>query len=998
MTEKNLLIELEESTVITEYTPQKREETWFQSEEELERSFIKQLESQSYEYINIKNEEDLKNNLKIQLEKLNDIVFTENEWEIFFKKEIANPSKGVVEKTKIIQENYIITLKRDDGSEKNIYLINKKDIYKNSLQVINQYENNDGIRQNRYDVTILVNGFPLVHVELKRRGVNLKEAFNQINRYSRESFWAGSGLFEYINIFVISNGTFTKYYSNTTRLLHVKNEKQRKGMSFEFTSYWADSKNRQITDIVDFTGTFFEKNTLLNIITRYCVLTIDNQLLVMRPYQITATEKVLQQIYIAYNSKKEGTIDAGGFIWHTTGSGKTLTSFKTAQLITKRYNFIDKVLFVVDRKDLDYQTISEYNKFSEGCVNGNSNTKILTSQLEDNNCRIIVTTIQKLSIFCKKNVNHSVYNKNVVIIFDECHRSQFGDMHLLIEKNFKKYYIFGFTGTPIYAINANSNGVINRKTTEQIFGKMLHSYTIINAINDKNVLPFRIDYCSTMKAYENIEDKKVKDIDRNGALMSPKRIEKIVEYILNNFDNKTFRNTYYNLKEKRLSGFNSILATASIDFAKLYYKEFKKQKNNLKIALIYSFGVNEDEEGFVDENLEDTDKLDDSSRNFLEEAIKDYNNMFSTNFNTSGESFQNYYKDVSRRVKEREIDLLIVVNMFLTGFDAATLNTLWVDKNLKYHGLLQAFSRTNRILNSVKTFGNIVCFRNLENEINNALALFGDDSAKGIILLKTFEEYYNGYKNEKNEEGYKQLIEQLVEDFPFGKEMNEEEEKNFIKLYGNILKLKNILSVFDDFKGKKILSERDFQDYQSIYIDLYEKFKKHNDKEKIDNDIEFEIELIKQVDVNVDYILIKISEYHKKFMKNEEILSKVSKLIDSSFELRNKKDLIKDFILSLTPKSNIDEDWEDFIEEKKVEELDKIINEENLNKTKTYNFIKESFENNVVKSYGTSISELMPPISRFNKNVDRTGIKEKIFNKLLYFFERFKGLCKEKNF
>ena len=761
-----LIFENNQSTVVAEYQPEYRTETSYQSEAELEKAFIKQLQKQGYEYLPIKNENDLINNLRRCIETLNKINFTNDEWNYFFKSEIANPNHTITEKTATIQEDYIKILKRNDGSIKNIYLIDKQNIHNNKLQVINQYETEQGIRPNRYDVTILVNGLPLVHIELKRRGVALEEAFNQINRYQRESFWSGTGLFEYIQIFVISNGTQTKYYSNTTRFQHIKEMSENKAPkgkrtsnSFEFTSWWADEKNNPIMDLMDFTKTFFARHTILNILTKYCVFTTDRLLLVMRPYQIVATEKILKKIEISSNYKKYGTVEAGGYIWHTTGSGKTLTSFKTAQ-IASRLPYIDKVLFVVDRKDLDYLTMREYDKFEKGAANSNTSTAILKRQLEDPNARIIITTIQKLERFIKANKGHTIFDGHVVLIFDECHRSQFGEMHQAITKAFKKYHLFGFTGTPIFAVNASTSGRPDMRTTKQVFGDLLHAYTIVDAIRDRNVLPFKVDYVSTMREAEQIEDKMISDIDRERVLEASERIAKIVEYIINHFNQKTKRNIYYKLNERRLAGFNSILAVSSIEMAKKYYAEFKKQLKDLpsdkqlKIALIYSFVTNEDDlDGVMDENSEDTSGLDQSSRDFLDNAIQDYNEMFGTSYDTSSYKFQNYYKDVSERMKKREIDILIVVNMFLTGFDATTLNTLWVDKNLKMHGLLQAFSRTNRILNSIKTHGNIVCFRNLEDATNEAIALFGDKDASSIVLIRPYDDYYYGYTDvEKKEE------------------------------------------------------------------------------------------------------------------------------------------------------------------------------------------------------------------------------------------------------
>ena len=1007
----DLVAQNTESTVVREYTPEygKRAKN-YQSEAELEKELIEQLENQAYEYIKIHKEEDLIKNLREQLEKLNDFKFTDKEWEDFFTLELANPNQSIAEKTRTIQEDYIKILKREDGTSKNIYLIDKQNIHNNSLQVINQYETDEGKRKNRYDVTILVNGLPLVHVELKRRGVAIQEAFNQINRYQRESFWASSGLYEYIQIFVISNGTHTKYYSNTTRNEHIKelnNGIKRKGKrssnSFEFTSWWADENNRSITDLMDFAKTFFAKHTVLNILTKYCVFTTENQLLVMRPYQIVATEKIINRIEISTNYKQLGTIKAGGYIWHTTGSGKTLTSFKTAQLASK-LPYIDKVLFVVDRKDLDYQTMKEYDKFEKGAANSNTSTRILKKQLEDPNARIIITTIQKLDKFIKKDKGHKIFDGHVVLIFDECHRSQFGDMHSAITKAFNKYHLFGFTGTPIFAVNASSSGRVDLKTTEQAFGDKLHTYTIVDAISDKNVLPFKVDYISTLKEAENIEDKKVSSIDREAALSAPERLSNIVKYIIEHFDQKTKRNNFYKLKERRLAGFNSIFTVSSIDLAKKYYAEFKKQLEDLpgdkklKVAIIYSFSVNEDIDGMIDENPEDTSGLDVSSRDFLENAIKDYNRMFETSYDTTSDKFQNYYKDVSKRVKDREIDILIVVNMFLTGFDATTLNTLWVDKNLRLHGLLQAYSRTNRILNSIKTFGNIICFRNLEKATNEAIALFGDKEAKGMVLIKTYKEYYDGYENEgKKIRGYKTLVEELLEKFPLGERIiGEQNQKDFIKLYGGILRVCNILTTFDEFSVNEILTERDIQDYHSIYIDLYNEYRKgrDGDKENINDDLIFEMELIKQVEINIDRILKLIKEYHEDHIKNKEILIDINKAIDSSVELRNKKDLIEQFIESLDVSSVIDDDWIKFVEKKKKEELDKIIKEENLNHDETYKFIRNAFKDGNIPTTGTAITKILPPVTRFSKDAIRTKKRESVIKKLTVFFERFSNISK----
>jgi type I restriction enzyme R subunit len=1026
MTTKNydMVVQNPESTVVVEFSPSKKRAEHYQSEAELEKEFIEQLELQAYDYLKITSEDDLTVNLRKQLELLNDYQFSDNEWETFFASEIANQNQSILEKTKTIQEDFIKNLDCDDGTVKNIYLLKKDNIHNNSLQVVNQYATNDGQRSNRYDVTVLVNGLPLIHVELKRRGVAIQEAFNQINRYQRESFWASSGLFEYIQIFVISNGTHTKYYSNTTRSEHIKEQLigakkkgKRSSNSFEFTSWWADHTNRPITDLIDFAKTFFAKHAILNILTKYCVFTSEQQLLVMRPYQIVATEKILNKIEVSTNYKQLGTIDAGGYVWHTTGSGKTLTSFKTAQLVSK-LPYIDKVLFVVDRKDLDYQTMKEYDKFAKGSANSNTSTTVLKEQLtkpngatlkdgKTENQPVLITTIQKLDRFIKKNKGHTIFDGHVVLIFDECHRSQFGDMHQGIEKAFKNYHLFGFTGTPIFAANSSSGGRIDLKTTQQAFGEKLHTYTIVDAIADKNVLPFKVDYVSTLKEAENIEDKKVSSIDREKALSAPERLENIVKYIREHFDQKTKRNSFYKLKERRLNGFNSIFAVSSIDVAKKYYLEFKKQLENvpsdmqLKVATIFSFSPNEEEiDGVADENSEDTSGLDASSRDFLDSAIKDYNEMFGTSYDTSAEKFQNYYKDVSKRVKDREIDVLIVVNMFLTGFDATTLNTLWVDKNLRLHGLLQAFSRTNRILNSIKTFGNIICFRNLEKATNESISLFGDKEASGIVLLKTFDEYYNSYTNkDKPIRGYVSLIEELQETYPIGERIiSEQKQKSFIKLYGSILRLRNILSTFDEFKGKEILSERDIQDYHSMYIDLYNEFRKSSEveKENINDDLVFEMELIKQIEINIDYIIELIKKYHEDHIKNKEILVDINKAIESSVELRNKKDLIEQFISSLEIQSTVDKDWQEFVEKKKIEELEQIIKDENLNRDNTYAFIKNSFRDGNISTTGTSLSTVLPPVSRFSEKGERTKKKETVIEKFTRFFDRFFGISNNK--
>ena len=1010
MNKYNVVMEMTDSTVVAEYKPLKNRSDAYQSEAALENEFIKMLTEQGYEYLTIHDSTALVNNLRTQLESLNDYKFTDSEWIRFFNTNIANNNDGIVEKTKKIQTDHIQVLKRDNGTSKNISLIDKKNIHNNRLQVINQYVENGGNYENRYDVTILVNGLPLIHIELKRRGVALKEAFNQINRYQRDSFWAGTGLYEYIQMFVISNGTNTKYYSNTTRNSHIKeqtatrNKSKKTSNSFEFTSYWADSTNKPINDLVDFTRTFFSKHTILNILTKYCVFTSEELLLVMRPYQIVATEKILNRIEISTNYKKVGTIEAGGYIWHTTGSGKTLTSFKTAQLASN-LEYIDKVLFVVDRKDLDYQTMKEYDRFEKGSANGNRSTKILQKQLEDNSSRIIVTTIQKLSEFIKRNSNHPVYQKHIVLIFDECHRSQFGDMHKIIVKNFKNFHMFGFTGTPIFAQNAKNNSNLTFCTTKQAFGEKLHTYTIVDAINDGNVLPFRIDYVNTIKPKEDIEDENVNAINTEEVLSLHERITKVVEYIISHFDQKTIRNSLYDLRGKRLNGFNSIFAVSSIPVAKKYYLEFKKQlaktPKDLTIATIYSFAANEEDtaDGILDDEGFETELLDQSSREFLDFAISEYNKKFKTNFSSEGNGFQDYYKDLSDRVKHREVDILIVVNMFLTGFDATTLNTLWVDKNLKQHGLIQAYSRTNRILNSVKSYGNIVCFRDLQQETNDAIALFGDKNASGIVLLKSYEDYYYGYtdENKKYHKGYEERIAELLQKYPLGQQIiGEQAKKDFIKDMGSILRLRNILFSFDKFKGNEILSQRDFQDYIGMYADLYEEFKKiSKETESIKDDIVFEMELVKQVEVNIDYILMLVSKYHKTNCKDKEILGSINTAINSSLALRSKKELIEGFIDRINVNNDIYKDWTAFVKEQKEHDLETLIEEENLNSEETRKFLDNSFRDGEVKTTGTDIEKILPPMRRFGGD-NKTKRKQTIIEKISKFFEKYFGILGSK--
>lgn len=1020
-----LISENTESTVVLRYEHKQSQRIAYQSEAQLEDVLIEQLQRQGYEYLPIHTEEELVANLRVQLEKLNHIRFTDNEWKGFFRAKIANQGANVADKTELLQDDRTAQLqyiKEDNSGFQNVKLIDKTHIFENSLQVIHQYTPTEGKHKTRYDVTILVNGLPMVHIELKKRGNQIREAFNQIKRYANDSFWADSGLFEYIQLFVISNGSDTKYYSNTTRdKAQIENRKKtnkatgeqlfksaKRSDSFEFTSYWADSENNVIRDLDDFTATFFAKHTLLNILTRYCVFTADRELLVMRPYQISATEAILRQILISTNQRQLGTINAGGYIWHTTGSGKTLTSFKTAQLCTQ-LDYVDKVLFVVDRKDLDIQTIREYERFKKGCVSSNKSTAILTKQLGNNADRIIITTIQKLNTFCKKEKDHSVFGRHVVIIFDECHRSQFGDMHDMITKRFKRYHIFGFTGTPIFPENA----VNKYYTTESIFGRRLHTYTVISAIADNNVLPFRVEYIKTVDSKSGILDQQVRDIDRERALLAPQRIRNIVEYVLQHFDMKTFRNHVYTLKDKRVSGFNSIFATASIEAARLYYEEFKRQQANLpeekrlKIALIYSYGANDDDlEGglLAEEDSDSLAQLEQSDRDFLENAIKDYNKYYGDNFDGSSDGFAGYYKNVSERMKRRELDMLIVVNMFLTGFDATTLNTLWVDKNLRQHGLMQAFSRTNRILNRIKQFGMIVCFRNLEQATNDAIAMFGDKDAQGIVLLKTYDEYIHGFVDENGEYhmGFADLVEAIKERFPLDNPqalhmMGEEAEKDFIRVFGTYLRMNNLLSTFDRYEDEKdtFITQAEEQDYRSLYLDLRDQYRGvlEGDKVDINDDLVFEIELIKQVDINIDYIIAIIEKHRAKKDKDKsELMVQIQKAIGASPMLRNKKDLIEEFVRRYAMDREVSQQWAKYVEEQAHRQLDMLIKEEELVPDATVDFMRHAFQIGEVERNGDRITKCLKPLSLFDNR--RATNKKHVLDRLCEWFDRFFDIFK----
>ena len=1067
MTEKyNIIVQQDESTVMAHYAAKTIEQTAYQSEAALEADFIARLQRQGYEYVPIRTEAELTANLRTRLEKLNHITLSDDEWKRLFSQYIANENLTLEDKTERIQHDPVVSLELDNGDAKNIRLLDKTDIYANSLQVMNQYGPEGGTAENRYDVTILVNGLPLVHIELKRRGVDLKEAFNQINRYGRESFWAGNGLFDYVQLFVISNGTLTKYYSNTTRYAHCQEQlRQRKriktqGNSFEFTSYWADAENKTIESLPDFTATFFTRGSLLRILTRYCVFTVDKNLMAMRPYQIAATERILGRIVYAHNKRLQGTRRAGGYIWHTTGSGKTLTSFKTAQLAS-RLDFVDKVLFVVDRKDLDYQTMKEYDNFEKDAANSNSNAKILQRQLNDPNCHIIITTLQKLSRLLSRRAELNCLDKDVVIIFDECHRSQFGDMRKLITQRFKRYYIFGFTGTPIFAANANKTAKDKRyTTTAQVFGgepdkegkptQPLHKYTIINAINDKNVLRFKVDYVRTMRTREGIRDEQVAGIQTGEALEDSRYIANNVRYILEHFARKTKRNESYRMSvisnvkqvvaskqrvaEERqkltASGFNSIFAVDSTRKVQLYYDEFSRQQaclpevQRLRVATIFTYAPNEAEDDddlgrLEDENPEAVGQLDASSKEFLARAIGEYNQTFGTRYGISGDQFANYYKDLSLRMKNKEIDLLIVVGMFLTGFDAKTLNTLWVDKNLKMHGLLQAFSRTNRILNSVKDCGNIICFRNLEKAVNESFSFFGDENASGTILMRPFKDYYEGYDETDKEgklqyqPGYKELEERLLTDFPIaslGQVRTDEEKRDFVRLFGALLKQRNLLSSFDQFDpaagcirneegkpvGNLLLSEFHIQDYTSWYIELRDEFHraKSGEKARINDDIVFEMELVKQVQIDIAYILMLVAQYHDSQCVDREIVVKIRKAVGASPDLRDKRELIEQFVERMTPNGNPDvyADWEAYVARKKEEDLQRIIDEERLKPEETRLFMEHAFEEDGIQTEGTAIVKILPPMPLFGGGGKRAEKKRAVIEKLQAFFAKYVNL------
>ena len=1000
--ETSTIAEMTNGIILANYEKILQVQEAYQSEAELEESMIKNLVLQGYEKFNGKTSDDLYKNLKIQIEKLNKVTFTDEEWKRFLTEYLDSPNDGMIEKTRKIQENHIYDFIFDDGHLKNIKIIDKKNIHNNFLQVTNQIRQ-EGTHNNRYDVTILVNGLPLVHIELKKRGVNLHEAFNQIHRYSKESFNTENSLYKYVQIFVISNGTYTRYFANTT----AQNKNH-----YEFTCEWADAKNRVIRDLEDFTATFFEKRTMLEVLTKYCVFDSNNTLLIMRPYQIAATERILWKIESSFQSRKAGKIEAGGFIWHTTGSGKTLTSFKTAKLATE-LDYIDKVFFVVDRKDLDYQTMKEYQKFQPDSVNGSKDTKELKRSIEKQDNKIVVTTIQKLNEFVKKNSNHEIYDKHCVIIYDECHRSQFGDAQKNIRKSFKHYYQFGFTGTPIFPENA-----LGVETTAGIFGAQLHSYVITDAIRDEKVLKFKVDYNNIRPKFKYAEsetdEKKIKAIEKK-MFLHPERISEITEYILKVYNTKTHRNEQYDLKHRRLIGFNAMFAVQSVEAAKLYYEEFKKQQRDiseekrLKIATIYSFTANEEQNAIgdiPDENFE-PGAMDSSSKEFLDKVISDYNGYFKTNYSTNGKEFQNYYKDLSQKVKDKEIDLLIVVGMFLTGFDAPTLNTLFVDKNLRYHGLIQAFSRTNRILNKVKTFGNIVCFRNLEKATEDAIKTFGDENSVNVILEKSYDEYINGFTDEetgKSMKGYVDLCNEIVDKFPNPVEIElDSEKKEFAELFGELLKSENILRNFDEFENfEKIISDRQMQDMKSVYVDICEDIRNtekndenRNGEEEIDfSDIEFQIDLLKTDEINLDYILSLILKKSEEHDDIETLKSEIRRIIRTSLGTRAKEDLVMNFInkTDLSELKNSGDILETFYkyanEEKKIK-IDELIENESLKKD-SERFIEKSINKGFVDYAGAELDSILPPTSR--RKGAREAKKQSVLQKIRNIVEIFIGI------
>ena len=1005
------IAEIPNGIVLAKYEKTERVEESYQTEAQLEEKFVNDLVSQGYERYSGHTSEDLLNNLRIQLEALNKINFTDNEWERFKKEYLLRENDTVVDCTRRIQEDHIFDFKFDDGTLKNIMLLDKKNIYNNKLQVVNQVTQKEHFK-NRYDVTVLVNGLPLVHIELKARGVGMAEAFSQIQRYGRETFNGENSLYKYVQIFVISNGTFSRYFANTT---------ERNKNNFEFTCEWADAKNNAIRDLEDFTATFFNKQTILYMLTRYCIFDSNNILMIMRPYQIAATERILWRIKSSYQNKKFGTTEAGGYIWHTTGSGKTLTSFKTARLATE-LEFIDKVFFVVDRKDLDYQTMKEYQRFQKNSVNGSKNTKELKESIEKRDDRIVVTTIQKLNEFVKKNPAHPVYDKHCVLIFDECHRSQFGKAQTAIKRKFKKYYQFGFTGTPIFPENS-----LTEKTTADVFGRQLHSYVITDAIRDEKVLKFKVDYLNVNVDYKVCEEATAllddaEDIIKE-ELHNPDRIKAVAEYILRVYNTKTHRNQhYYNVKDRRLNGFNAMFAVDSVNAAKLYYQAFKDLQSNLedeqklKVATIFSFAPNEAKEAkgeIIDEGFTPS-ALDKTGKEFLDEAIQDYNEMFKSNFSLAEGDFQNYYKDLSQKVKNKEVDILIVVGMFLTGFDAPTMNTLFVDKNLRYHGLIQAFSRTNRILNSLKPFGNIVCFRPLEEATKEALRLFGDENSINVVMERCFNDYYLGYRDDddKYHEGYVDIAKELLEKYPDpAADLTDAAKRDFVNLFGRLLKKDNILRNYDEYEtADKIISPRLLQDMKSLYIELMntlKPIKKPPINPPVGPDINppplvdlppveivFYVEFLKTDEINLDYILELILLKYKESENMEEIKDEVRRAIRSSLDTVSKETLVMEYLNSnslndIIDKKSIMDSFYTYAKEVKDKKIKELIEQEKL-RNDSERFIELSISRGYVDETGSELDNIIPPTSR------RKGAREKkkknIFAKISQLVEEFVGI------
>lgn len=998
----------------------------YQTEGSLEREFIRDLQAQGYEYLQELNSHDaLVKNLRTQLQRLNNVVFSDAEWRRFLEEYLDKPSDSLIEKTRKVHDDYIYDFVFDNGRIQNIYLLDKRNLANNTLQVINQFEQT-GSYDNRYDVTILVNGLPLVHIELKKRGVAIREAFNQIHRYSKESFNKENSLFKYIQIFVISNGTDTRYFANTTK---------RDKNSYDFTMNWATAKNTLIKDLKDFTATFLQKHTLLNVLVNYCVFDVSDTLLIMRPYQIAATERILWKIKSSYLAKSWSSRESGGYIWHTTGSGKTLTSFKAARLATE-LDFIEKVFFVVDRKDLDYQTMKEYQRFLPDSVNGSESTAGLKRNIEKDDNKIIVTTIQKLNNLMKSEDKLPIYDKQVVFIFDECHRSQFGEAQKNLTRKFKKFYQFGFTGTPIFPDNA-----LGAETTASVFGIELHSYIITDAIRDEKVLKFKVDYNDVRPQFKSIETEKnlekLTALEKKQAFLHPERIKQIAQYVLNNFKQKTHRFNAGN------NGFNAMFAVSSVDAAKVYYQTFKQLqsavKNPLKIATIFSFAANEEQDAIgdiVDESFE-VEAMNSSAKEFLKSAIDDYNSYFATNYDVDAKSFQNYYRDLAKRVKNKEVDLLIVVGMFLTGFDAPTLNTLFVDKNLRYHGLIQAYSRTNRIYNSTKSFGNIVTFRDLEQDTIDAITLFGKSNTRNVVLEKSYQEYMEGFTDAGvARRGYLDVIAELQERFPDPDVIQtEKDKKDFVKLFGEYLRVENILQNYDEFaalhafqsldtsdakaveafKEKYYLtdeafaemqpidmpSERSIQNYRSTYNDIRDWLRRQKDGEEkakstIDwDDVVFEVDLLKSQEINLDYILELIFEHNKKTKNKSELIDEIRAIIRSSLGNRAKESLIVDFINqtdldNIADKAGIIESFFQFAQKEQQQEANELISTEGLNIEDAKRYINVSLQRGYASEQGTDLNEALPKMSPLNPQY--LTKKQSVFQKISAFVEKFKGI------